>query len=62
MLGHLPKKREIVSYAITDNMLIELFQRFAVNSAKVSFYFSDAFPVYSRICYDSAHKSLKNKS
>ena len=56
------KTRKIFGYDIADNRSIECIQCLVDNSSKANFYFSDAFPVYSQICYDGSHKSLKNKS
>ena len=60
------KTREIVGYDIAENRSVERIQFLMDNSPKADFYFadfyfSDAFPVYSQICYGGAHKSLKNK-
>ena len=55
-------KRQIVGYDIAFDRSRERIQRLVDNSPKASKYYSDAYPVYSEICYEDHHTSLKNKS
>lgn len=55
-------KRQIVGYDIAFDRSRERIQRLVDNSPKSSKYYSDAYPVYSEICYEDFHTSLKNKS
>ena len=55
-------KRQIVGYDIAFDRSQERIQKLVDNSAKASKYYSDAYSVYSEICYEGHHTSLKNKS
>ena len=55
-------KRQIVGYDIEFDRSKEKIQTLVDNSPKASKYYSDAYPVYSEICYKGYHTSLKNKS
>ena len=41
---------------------LNIFNVSCTNSPKANFYFSDAFPVYSQICYEGVYRALNNKS
>ena len=41
---------------------LNIFNVSCTNSLKANFYFSDAFPVYSQICYEGVYRALNNKS
>ena len=59
------KTREILGYDIAhDRSLqsIQSIQNLVDNAPKAEFYFSDAFPVYSQICYEGIYRALNNKS
>ena len=56
------KTREILGYDIARDRSLQRIQNLVDNAPKAEFYFSDAFPVYSQICYDELYRSLNNKS
>ena len=56
------KTREILCYDIARDRSLQRIQNLVDNSPKAEFYFSDAFPVYSQICYEGAYRALNNKS
>ena len=45
------KTIEILGYDIARDRSLQRIQNLVDNSPKAEFYFSDAFPVYSQICY-----------
>ena len=47
-------KRQIVGYDIAFDRSQERIQKLVDNSAKASKYYSDAYPVYSQICYEGS--------
>ena len=56
------KTREILGYDIACDRSLQRVQNLVDNASKAEFYFSDAFPVYSQICYDGVYRAIKNKS
>ena len=56
------KTREILGYDIARDRSIQRIKNLVDNSPKAEFYFSNAFPVYSQICYDGVYRTLNNKS
>ena len=56
------KTREILGYDIACDRSLQRVQNLVDNASKAEFYFSDAFPVYSQICYDGVYRALNNKS
>ena len=56
------KTREILGYDIARDRSFQRIQNLVDNAPKAEFYFSDAFPVYSQICYEGAYRALNNKS
>ena len=56
------KTREILGYDIARDRSLQRIQNLVDNSPKAEFYFSDAFPVYSQICYEGVYRALNNKS
>ena len=56
------KTREILGYDIARDRPLQRIQNLVDNAPKAEFYFSDAFPVYSQICYDGVYCALNNKS
>ena len=55
------KKRQIVGYDIAYYKSSERIQRLLDKSPKTEHYYSDAYSVYSEICYYVTHISLKTK-
>ncbi len=51
-----------MGYDIALDKSRDRIQRLVDNSVKAHQYYSDAYSVYSEICYEGTHKSLKNKS
>ena len=45
------KTREILGYDIARDRSLQRIQNLVDNAPKAKFYFSDAFPVYSQICF-----------
>ena len=56
------KTREILVYDIVLDRLLQRIQNLVDNAPKAEFYFSDAFTVYSQICYDGVYRAFNNKS
>ena len=56
------KTREILGYDIARDMSLQRIQNLVDNSPKAELYFSDAFPVYSQVCYEGVYRALNNKS
>ena len=56
------KTREILGYDIARYRSLQRIQNLVDNAPKAEFYFSDAFPVYSQICYEGIYRALNNKS
>ena len=56
------KTREILGYDIARDRSLQHIQNLVDNASKAEFYFSDAFPVYSQICYDGVYRAINNKS
>ena len=55
-------KQQIVDYEIAIDKRLGRIQRLVDNSVKVRQSPPDTYPVYSEVCYDGKHMSLKNKS
>ena len=56
------KTREILGYDIACDRSLQRIQNLVDNASKAEFYFSNAFPVYSQICYDGLYRAINNKS
>ena len=56
------KTREILGYDIARYRSLQRIQNLVDNAPKAEFYFSNAFPVYSQVCYEGIYRSLNNKS
>jgi IS1 family transposase len=56
------KTREILGYDIARDRSLQRIQNLVDNAPKAELYFSDAFPVYSQICYEGVYRALNNKS
>ena len=56
------KTREILGYDIARDRSLQRIQNLVDNSPKAEFYFSDAFPIYSQVCYEGVYRALNNKS
>ena len=56
------KTREILGYDIARDRSLQRIQNLVDNASKAEFYFSNAFPVYSQICYDGLYRAINNKS
>ena len=55
-------REKIVGYDIARDRSLRHIQNLIDNTPKAEFYFSDAFPVYSQICYEGVYRALNNKS
>ena len=56
------KTREIIGQYIDRYRFLQRIQNLVDNAPKAEFYFSDAFPVYSQICYKGIYRALNNRS
>ena len=56
------KTREILGYDIARDRSLQRIQNLVDNALKAELYFSDAFPVYSQICYEGDYRAFNNKS
>ena len=51
-----------VGYDIARDRSLQRIQNLIDNAPKAEFYFADAFPVCSQICYKGVYRALNNKS
>ena len=56
------KSQKFVGHNIARDRYLQSIQNLVDNSPKAEFYFSDAFSVYSQICYEGVYRALNNKS
>jgi len=56
------KARTIAGYDIARGRSLQCIRNLVYNVPKAELYLSDAFPVYSQICYEEVYRALNNKS